>query len=56
MAQKESSAKKALSDLVMDLFQEGKGSMLCPSSLRFYGLLQPWFDKTWGPGEIELVR
>ena len=23
--------------------------------LRLYGPLQPWFDKTWQPGEIELV-
>ena len=23
--------------------------------LRFYGPLQPWFDKTWWPGEIELL-
>jgi hypothetical protein len=24
--------------------------------LRLYGPLAPWFDKTWRPGEIELVR
>lgn len=24
--------------------------------LRLYGPLQPWFDKTWRPGEIELVQ
>lgn len=24
--------------------------------LRLYGPLQPWFDKTWKPGEIELVK
>jgi len=24
--------------------------------LRFYGPLKPWFDQTWGPGEIELVK
>ena len=24
--------------------------------LRLYGALEPWFDKTWSPGEIELVR
>ena len=24
--------------------------------LRFYGPLQPWFDQTWRPGEIELVK
>lgn len=24
--------------------------------LRLYGPLEPWFDKTWRPGEIELVR
>ena len=23
--------------------------------LRLYGPLEPWFDKTWQPGEIELV-
>ena len=21
-----------------------------------YGILQPWFNKTWRPGEIELVK
>jgi hypothetical protein len=24
--------------------------------LRLYGPLEPWFDKTWHPGEIELVK
>ena len=24
--------------------------------LRLYGPLQPWFDKTWRPGEIEPAR
>jgi hypothetical protein len=24
--------------------------------LRIYGPLEPWFDKTWRPGEIELVN
>ena len=24
--------------------------------LRLYGPLQPWFDRTWRPGEIELVK
>lgn len=24
--------------------------------LRLYGPLEPWFDKTWKPGEIELVK
>lgn len=24
--------------------------------LRLYGPLQPWFDKTWRPGQIELVQ
>ena len=24
--------------------------------LRLYGPLEPWFDKTWRPGEIEAVR
>ncbi|HMH13632.1 MAG TPA: DUF1214 domain-containing protein [Edaphobacter sp.] len=24
--------------------------------LRLYGPLQPWFDKTWKPGEFELVQ
>jgi hypothetical protein len=23
--------------------------------LRFYGPLQPWFDRTWQPGDIEPV-
>jgi hypothetical protein len=23
---------------------------------RLYGPLEPWFDKTWRPGEIELVK
>jgi hypothetical protein len=24
--------------------------------LRMYGPLQPWIDKTWRPGEIELIK
>jgi hypothetical protein len=24
--------------------------------LRLYGPLEPWFEKTWRPGEIELVK
>ena len=24
--------------------------------LRLYGPLEPWFDKTWKPGEIELIN
>ncbi len=24
--------------------------------LRLYGALEPWFDKTWKPGEFELVK
>jgi hypothetical protein len=24
--------------------------------LRLYGPLQPWFDRTWRPGDIELVQ
>jgi hypothetical protein len=24
--------------------------------LRLYGPLEPWFDKTWRPSEIELVQ
>jgi hypothetical protein len=24
--------------------------------LRLYGPLEPWFDKTWLPGEVELVK
>jgi hypothetical protein len=23
---------------------------------RLYGPLQPWFDRTWRPGEFELVK
>ena len=23
---------------------------------RMYGPLEPWFDKTWRPGEIELIK
>ena len=23
--------------------------------IRLYGALEPWFDKTWRPGELELV-
>ena len=26
------------------------------SILRMYGPLEPWIDKTWKPGEIELVK
>jgi hypothetical protein len=31
----------------------GKGWVMI---LRLYGPLEPWFDKTWQPGEIELVK
>ena len=31
----------------------GKGWFMI---LRLYGPLQPWFDKTWQPGEIELQK
>ena len=31
----------------------GKGFMLI---LRLYGPLEPWFDKTWRPGKIELMQ
>jgi hypothetical protein len=24
--------------------------------LRMYGPLEPWFDKTWRPGDIELLK
>jgi hypothetical protein len=24
--------------------------------LRLYGPLEPWFDKTWKPGEFEVVK
>ena len=26
-----------------------------PATLRLCGPLEPWFDKTWRPGEIELL-
>jgi hypothetical protein len=32
---------------------QGKGWFMI---LRLYGPLEPWFDKTWKPGEIELVK
>ncbi|MGH8632680.1 MAG: DUF1214 domain-containing protein [Burkholderiales bacterium] len=28
----------------------------CNVLLRLYKPLQPWFDKTWKPGEFELVK
>lgn len=31
----------------------GKGYLI---ALRLYGPLEPWFDKTWKPGEIELMN
>ena len=31
---------------------EGKGWFVI---LRIYGPLEPWFDKSWKPGEIELM-
>jgi len=31
----------------------GKGWFIV---LRLYGPLEPWFDQTWRPGEIELVE
>jgi hypothetical protein len=41
--------------------QEGNWVQTMPgkgfnSLLRLYGPLQPWFDKTWKPGEFELVE
>ncbi len=24
--------------------------------LRLYGPVEPWFDKTWQPGEVELIK
>jgi hypothetical protein len=30
----------------------GKGWLVI---LRLYGPLEPWFEKTWRPGEIELI-
>jgi hypothetical protein len=24
--------------------------------MRLYGALEPWFDKSWRPGEIEMVK
>ena len=30
-----------------------KGWFTC---LRLYGPLEPWFDKSWRPGDIELVE
>jgi hypothetical protein len=24
--------------------------------LRLYGATEPWFDKTWRPGEFELIK
>lgn len=26
------------------------------TTLRFYGPLKPWFDQTWRPGEIEMIK
>jgi len=26
------------------------------AALRLYGPLEPWFDKTWRPGEFEMVK
>jgi len=31
----------------------GKGWWIC---LRLYGVLESWFDKTWRPGEIEMMK
>ena len=31
----------------------GKGWFMI---LRLYGPLEPWFNKTWRPGEIELIK
>ena len=32
---------------------ESKGFLLI---FRLYGPLEPWFDKTWRPGKIELIK
>ena len=36
------------------------GCRRCPAKgfaviLRLYGPLEPWFDKTWKPGDLELI-
>lgn len=31
----------------------GKGWFLC---LRLYGPMEPWFDKSWRPGEVQLMK
>lgn len=41
--------------------KEGNWVQTIPSKgwfmiLRLYGPLEPWFDKTWKPSEIELVK
>ena len=33
-----------------------KQNLITGCFLRLYGPLDPWFDKTWKPGEFELVQ
>jgi hypothetical protein len=40
-------------------WREGKEQLYCCLSGNYRlvdGPLEPWFDKTWRPGEIELVK
>ncbi len=44
-----------------DIRQENNWIQMVPNKiwyilLRLYGPLDTWFDKTWQPGEIELVK
>jgi hypothetical protein len=46
------------SDAAIDCLKEpraaGKPFVCWFGIFRYYGPLEPWFDKTWRPGEIEL--
>jgi hypothetical protein len=55
-------------DIVSDPGRFAIAAAFCPESnqtvpgkgwniiLRAYGPLEPWFDKTWQPGEIEVMK
>ena len=45
---------KAPPGKVNNWIQTIPGKSWC-AGFRLYGPLEPWFDKTWKPGEIEVV-
>jgi hypothetical protein len=45
-----------LVEILVNLIHYGQRLPLEALLFRLYGPLEPWFDKTWRPGEPELVK